>query len=250
MNKIKSLIILSLMLFVGGQMMGQSQKINGTMFLSAAFPMGDFADGDAITNTALGSATDNEGGAGIGFNVGLKWNFGVGVPGLNVMLSLDGFYNGPSSDMKEYYTDVRNTWEVTHNNVTVRSPKYFNVPAMLGVHYCFDLNPQFGIYAEGGLGGNMRFITNYTQKGNIKVVNSKDSVISDYQNAFSFAYQFGLGIKVSNSLVIGASFYDLGNAEVKGEVRSVVAGVEAPAVSFENGSIRPMMILGRIGFAF
>ena len=133
MKTIKSLIILSLVLMLGGQMMGQ-KTTHGSMFLSAAFPVGDYADGDKMQDIALGGL-DDEGGAGIGGNIGFKWNFGVGVPGLGVMLSLDGFFNGPNGDMKDYYKTVANEWEVGFNNVTVRSPKYFNVPVMLGVHY-------------------------------------------------------------------------------------------------------------------
>ena len=249
MNKLKSLIVLSLMLFVGGQMMGQNQ-IHGNMFLSAAFPMGSFADGGSITSTALGSVSSQDGGAGIGVNFGLRWTFGVGVPGLDVMLTADGFYNGPNGDMKDFYKDVRNDWEVLHNNVTVRSPKYFNIPAMLGMHYCYDINPQFGVYAEAAAGGNMRFITNYTQKGSTKVANLKNSTIYDYSSAFTFAYQLGLGIEVSKSLVIGFSFYDLGKAEVKGDCSTVLEGVTLPTQSFEYVTLHPMMILGRIGFAF
>ena len=250
MKKI-TLIVLSLMMFVSGQMMAQDKpETHGAAFVSVAVPMGDFGDGDDITNTALGGVASKDGGAGVGFNVGAKWNFGVGVPGLSVMLSLDGFYNGPSSDMKDYYNEVRSTWETTHNNVTVRSPKYFNVPAMLGVNYCYYFNPQFGVYAEAGLGANMRFITNYTQKGSLKVVNQKDSSSYDYSSAVSFAYQFGLGIEVSKSLVIGASFYDLGSADVKGDLSTVVLGENMPTQTFEFATLHPMMFLGRIGFKF
>lgn len=250
MNKFKTLI-LSLLLVVGVQAMAQTQsQKHGYMFISAAFPTGDFAKGDDFSALALGSNAYNEGGAGVGFNVGLKWDFNVGVPGLGVMLSLDGFFNGPNADMKDFYKNVKSLSEIENNNVTVRSPKYINVPAMLGVNYCYYLNPQFGLYAEAGLGGNLRFITNYTVKGTGKVSNKKNSVTYDYNSALSFAYQLGLGIEVSKSLVIGFSYYDLGKADVKGEFSSVLAGNDVPSTSFEYASLHPMMLLGRIGFRF
>lgn len=246
MNKLKSLIVLSLMLLVGGQMMGQT---HGTMYLGASFPMKDYGDGNSFTGTALGSL-DKDGGAGIGFNTGLKWDFGVGVPGLSVMLSVDGLYNGPSADMKDYYKSLQQDWETWCDNVSVTSPKQFNIPAMLGLKYCFYLNPQFGIYAEGGVGGNLRLITDYTQKGTSKVLKLKNNVNYDFESAIGFAWQAGVGIEVSKNLVIDCSFYDLGGVDVKGELSSVTEGVEIPTQIFEHGTLHPVMVLARIGFRF
>ena len=246
MNKLLKVFTLAAIMIMGGHAMAQT---HGTMFLGASFPMNDFGDGDNFIETALGS-NDNDGGAGIGFNAGLKWDYGVGFPGLSVMLSLDGLYNGPSADLKDDYKSMERDWESLCDNVTVTSPKYINVPAMLGLRYCFYVNPQLGIYAEGGAGCNMRFITDFTQKGTSKVLKLKNSIIYDYESAFSFAWQAGLGIEVSKNLVIGCSFYDLGKADVKGEVTRVVEGVSAPTVDFENETLHPMMILARIGFRF
>lgn len=247
MNRLLKVFAMATMLVLGGQAMAQTT--HGAMFLGASFPMNDFGDGDGFIETALGG-NDDDGGAGIGFNAGLKWDFGVGVPGLSVLLSIDGLYNGPSADLKNDYKAVERDWETWCDNVTVTSPKYINVPAMLGLRYCYYLNPSFGIYLEGGAGGNMRFITDYTQKGSSKVLKLKNNIVYDYENAFSFAWQAGLGIEVSKNLVIGCSFYDLGNTEVRGEKSSVVEGVNVPTVDFVQGPLHTVMILGRIGFRF
>ena len=246
MKKLVKVFALAAMLIMGGQAMAQTR---GALFLGASFPMGDFGDGDSFTNTALGGNYD-DGGAGIGFNAGLKWYFNVGVEGLNVMLSVDGFYNGPSADMKDYYKQVKNDMENWCDNVTVTSPKYIIVPAMLGLNYSYYINSQFGVYAEAGVGGNMRFITDYTCKGTSKVLKLKNESNYAYEKAFGFAWQAGAGIEVAKNLVIGCSIYGFGEAPVKGELTSVVEGVNAPTTDFENGSIKPMMILGRIGFSF
>ena len=246
MKKLVKMLSLAVMMLLCGQAMAQT---HGTMFLGASFPMKDYGDGESFIRTALGG-NYADGGAGIGFNAGLKWDFGVGVPGLSVVLSVDGLYNGPSADLKDDYKSMERDWESWCDNVTVTSPKYINVPAMLGLRYSFYLNPQFGIYVEGGAGCNMRFITDFTQKGSSKVLKLKNSAIYDYESAFSFAWQAGLGIEVSKNLVIGCSLYDLGKADVKGEMSSILEGVNAPTVSFENGTLHPMMVLGRIGFRF
>ena len=240
MNKLKSLIVLSLMLFVGGQMMGQT---HGTMYLGASFPMGDYSKVNGLNSTAIfGDENETFGGAALGFNAGLKWDFGVGIKGLAVILSLDGFYNGPSADMKECYKEVENVLDVLNNNIEQTTPKYINVPAMLGLRYTFYLTPQLGIYAEAGAGGNARFITDYTLKYT-DLLNVNHLNTTSFNTAYTFAYQAGLGMEVSKNLVIGCSIYNLGGAVVNGE------GTEK-AGDFERGTLTPKMVLGRIGFRF
>ena len=78
----------------------------------------------------------------------------------------------------------------------------------------------------------------------------KNSYNYDYETAFSLAWQAGIGIEVSKNLVIGCSVYDMGSAPVKGELSSIVEGIEAPTASFEYGEAHPMMLVGRIGFKF
>lgn len=243
MKKLSKVFALAVMLILGGQAMAQT---HGTMYLSAAFPMSDFASVNQLSSTALwGGENDNYGGAGIGFNAGLKWDFGIGVRGVSVVLSVDGIYNGPNAEMKECYKDLKETYDLLSSNITMTTPKYVNVPAMLGLRYTFYLNPQFGIYAEGGVGGNARFITNYTAKYT-DLLGVKHNEVYEYNTAFSFAYQAGLGIEVSRNLVIGCSLYNLGAAPVKGSYS--VDNVDN--VEFEHGTLEPVMVLGRIGFRF
>lgn len=246
MNKLLKVFAMTLMLVLGGQAMAQT---HGTMFLGASFPMGDFGKVNDLSSTALwGNDQQTFGGAGIGFNAGLKWDFGVGIPGLAVVLSVDGFYNGPSADMKQCYKDRVNLADYLNNEVDQTTPKYINVPAMLGLRYTFYLTPQLAIYAEGAAGGNARFITDYTMKYT-DLLSVKHTDTENYSTAFTFAYQAGLGIEVSKNLVIGCSFYNLGGAVVKGE------GTNKPSLTSGNydinrGTLNPVMVLGRIGFRF
>lgn len=247
MKKFARVIALAALIVLGGHAMGQHS--HGYLFVGASFPMSEFKDGNVFSNTALGG-NYNDGGAGLGVNAGLKWDYGVGVPGLSVMLSVDGLYNAQNADMKNFYKQEKNDWGIINNNVEVSTPKYINVPAMLGLNYCIRINPQLGIYVEGGVGGNLRFITDYAKKGSSKMFNLKNSCIYDYEKALTFAWQAGLGIEVSKSLVIGCSFYDLGGAPVKGELKTIVEGLNSPTVDFEYGTDHPIMVLGRLGFRF
>ena len=246
MNRIKSLICLSLMLVMGGQMMAQT---HGTMFLGASFPMGNFNKVDGYYSTALYGGQDAKfGGAGLGFNAGLKWDFGLGVPGLAVVLSVDGFYNGNSGDMKECYKDYASGYDLLNRDIEQKYAQHINVPVMLGMRYTYYFNPQLGLYAEGEVGGNGRFITPHVMKYT-SLLGVKHTDTERFNTAFTFAWQAGLGLEVSKNLVVGCSFYNLGSSEVKGTetLKSDQGKVEN---DFEHGTLRPMMLLARIGFRF
>lgn len=246
MNKLFKVFAMAVMLIMGGQAMAQT---HGTMFLGASFPMGDFEKVNGLSSTALwGDENQTFGGAAIGFNAGLKWDFGTGIPGIAVILSVDGFYNGPSADMKECYKEVVNIADYLNGDVDQTTPKYINVPAMLGLRYTFNLTPQLAIYAEGAAGGNARFITDYTLKYT-DLLNVKHTDTESFSTAYTFAYQAGLGIEVSKNLVIGCSFYNLGGATVKGE-GTIKPSLSNGTYDIERGTLKPVMVLGRIGFRF
>lgn len=135
--------------------------------------------------------------------------------------------------------------------------KYINVPAMLGLNYLYNINPQLGIYAEAGVGGNMRFITEMESVGTLNTFGIESSVktTQKYDNAFSFAFQAGLGFEIAKNLRIGCSIYNLGKGDVKGE-ETVKTTTLNDNISNTNtayrtfGSIQPIMVLGRVGFSF
>ena len=239
MNKIKSMIVLVLMLFVGGQMMGQT---NGALYLGASFPMKDYAEYD--DGFALISDEDDAA-ASLGFNAGIKWYFNMGVPGLGVLLSIDGFYNGLNDGAKNFYKNRENALDLLGNNVTMSTPKYFNVPVMLGLNYNYRINSNLGLFIEAGAGGNARFITSYSESYK-DVLGEKHTGNVNYETALSFAFQVGAGLEVAKNLVIGCSFYNLGKAPVKAEKTGNIITTPMP----NGSSIRPMMILARIGFSF
>ena len=242
MKKLRLLVIMSLLLVIGGQAMAQ---VHGVLFLGASVPMKDYADFNGVDNFALVSNGGNAAAA-IGFNGGIKWYFNVGVKGLDVLLSIDGIYNNINADAKAFYKDRQEVLDLLGNKVELTTPKYVNVPAMLGLSYIYHLNPNFGFYVEAGAGGNARFITNYTE-AYTDLLNIKHKSTVNYETKFGFAYQAGLGIEVAKSLLIGCSFYNLGKTEVTAEK---VGDVLSTPLPLDGSSIRPIMVLGRIGLSF
>lgn len=258
MKKLAFLIVLSLMLFMGGKMMGQSHS-HGALYLGVSLPMGNYAEFGDFNDFALTSANGDRGAAGIGFNVGAKWYFNVGVKGLGVMLSFDGFYNGPNPNLKEKYRNNESEYtDYISGSFTYRSkPRFINVPAMLGINYIYDFNPNFGVYAEAGAGANASFITSKETRGELEVLGVEKIEVrsQQYDVVFSFAWQVGVGIEVAKNFRIGCSFYDLGKADVKGEETVRTTNLLDNSIKNEThyntfGELKPIMVLGRIGFSF
>lgn len=253
MKKIKSFIVLSLVFFLCGQMMGQS---SGAFYLGASFPMKDFAKFDGFENFALTDANSNQGGAAIGFNAGLKWYFNMGVKGLGVMFSLDGFYNGPNADLETAYRNNEGQIGSSGSFAYNSTPKFINVPAMVGLNYIYNFNPSFGLYIEAGAGGNVRFITPMETVGTLMVagVENKEIATQEYDVGFSFAWQAGAGIEVAKNFRVGCSFYNLGKAVVKGEEtvkRTIGNNTSLDTPKYNTlGTLNPVMVLARIGFSF
>ena len=240
MKKLKSLIVLSLMLMMGGQMMGQT---HGALMLGASFPMGNYSNFNSA-DFALATSGNNAGAA-IGFNAGLRWYFNVGVKGLNVMLSVDGMYNGLNATAKEFYKDRQSSLDVFGSDVEITKPCYINVPAMLGVNYTYYFNSNLGIFAEAGAGVDARFTTAYHEK--YSILSQKLFSNVKYNIGFGFAWQVGIGLEVAKNLIIGGSYYNLGKAPVTAEKVGDIVLTPLPA---EGAYITPSMILARVGFRF
>ena len=251
MRKALKLFLLVAMLVIGSQAKAQ---IRGAMFFGASLPQKDFAVFNSFDDFALTSTDVNAkyAGAGIGFNAGLRWYFNLGVKDLDVLFSVDGFFNGSCTELKEIYRDMETVGQLTDRSFIYNAtPKYINAPAMLGVNYTYHINPNFGLFIEAGVGGDLRLITGMESVD--QGVDTRITTIQKYDKAFGFAYQAGVGIEVAQNLVVGCSFYDLGGASVKGEqtikTKTLVDNVTTMTKDYRQlGTVHPIMILGRIGF--
>ena len=246
MKRLFTLIIAATLMFTGSQLFAQT---NVYLNLSGALPTGDFADGD---EDEWGLFTeDNEGGAGLGFNIGIKFNIATGVNGLRALISIDGIYNGLNSDLRDAFEDAIEDGEDYYKDFSLITPKYINIPVMAGANYTYNINNKFGLFAEAGLGPNLRIITKceeYTETDY-----SKTTYTREYEPKVSLAYQFGAGIELSKRVTLGVNFYNLGSAKVKYEWKNKVkyTNGNSPVSSDDKDSLKritPTIIMLRVGF--
>lgn len=245
MKKLTTLIIAAALMFAGSQLFAQT---NVYLHLSGAIPTGDFADGDE-DNWGL-ATNDTEGGAGLGFNAGFKFNIATGANGLRVLISLDGIYNGLNSDLRDKFEDLVDEGESIYKEFSIIKPNYINVPVMGGVNYTYDFNPKFGVFAEAGLGPDLHIVTKmetYTETASRKTTSTLE-----YDPKISLAYQIGAGVELSKRITVGVSFYNLGAAKVKGKESYKEKYTGGNTVSdsdkFSLKRITPKMIMLRVGF--
>jgi outer membrane protein W len=118
---------------------------------------------------------------------------------------------------------------------------------MAGVNYTYNFNNKFGLFAEAGLGPNLRIITKYERYE--ESTSRKTTTTIEYDPKISLAYQVGAGIELSKRITIGIDYYSLGSAKVKYEYTRKVK----PDGSTDHNNdtfkrITPTMVMLRVGF--
>lgn len=229
------LVFVTVLLFTGSPLLAQ---VDVYVNLGAAIPVGKFAGGEGVNEIALTNADYKEGGAGLGAIVGTKVKFNFGPKGFGVFLSLDGIYNGLNTDVRDDIEDLETYYEQEYGWADrARTPKYINVPLMVGAHYVYNINSSIGIYGGAACGANFRRITRlyvpYVEEYRY------------YRNKFSFAFQVGAGVEIVRRITVGADFYYLGTERVIGYESSI-----AYDGSFYGKRITPTLIMFRVGYKF
>ncbi len=247
MNRIKRLMIVAVMLLASSHVFAQTDVY---VQLGASIPVGNFAAGDNQSFALLNE--DTEGGAGFGFTAGVKLNFHTKVKGLGVIATVDGIFNGLNTEMRDYLNDLYDHYDSQFSrDFSLTSPKYLNFPLMAGLNYTYNINSKTGIYGEAALGGNLRVITNLMLSG--RTDNYKEVLTYTYNTAFSFAYQLGAGVNLSDKFSIGLNYYNLGSAKVTGKVtdkQTYNSNTTNSSEKFKLKRITPTMIMIRLGYKF
>lgn len=220
------LVFVTVLLLTGSPLFAQ---IDVYVNLGAAIPVGKFAGGEGVNEIALTNADYKEGGAGLGAIVGTKVKFNFGPTGFGVFLSLDGIYNGLNTDVRDAFEDLE-----TYYEGYFRTPKYINVPLMVGAHYVYSINSSIGIYGGAACGANFRRIT--------RLELELERASYNYQNKFSFAFQVGTGVEIVERITVGADFYYLG--------RERVVAYNGYGNDFYGKRITPTLIMFRVGYKF
>lgn len=182
-----------------------------------AFPMGDFGAYSKVDKVSLFglNKNDKEGGASMGINLGMKIKFDIAsVDGLGIIATGDIFFNGMNNDFKDDIANwCKDVFGGTAEDWDITSPKYLNIPVMIGANYTYNANNNIGLFAEAAVGMNFRNITNYsaTYRDDDVVVKLSSDM------ATNFAFQVGAGILINEKISIGINYYSLGSSRVKGK---------------------------------
>lgn len=242
MKRFLTLMVVAALQFAVGHSFAQNVYFN----LGAAIPVGDFAEGDNQGFALLNE--DTEAGAGFGFTAGLKLKFDTKMNGLGIIATVDGVYNGLNTEMKEVFEDLSDYYDNQFTgDFSLKTPKYINLPAMLGVNYTYGIKTDLSIYGVVALGANLRVITNLEMEG--RSGSYKFSETYNYNTAFSFAYQLGVGLEFSKNIAIGIDYYDLGTAKVKGKLTQKDS-YGNDSEKFKLKRITPVLVMLRLSYKF
>ena len=224
----KKFLLIAVLMLAGISGFAQAQF---SLYGGGAFPMGKLKAGELKDKEpakwALLYEKGDQGYAGIGFNLGMDVLFPINsVDGLGITLGADFFYNSYNSELKDWVSDMIDDAEDYYDSFTFKKPRIMNVPVMLGARYLYEVSDGFGVFAEAGLGVNMRFISKMSITYEYEdydyyyeeYYNVEYSATQKYKTAVTFAFKAGAGIMLAEHLSIGVDFYALGSSKVKADL--------------------------------
>lgn len=232
-----------------------------SIHLGGSLPFGKYAD-YALSPSSSPDGNDfiawniktDKAGAAMGFNLGVKFRFNIPtIKGLGIIATADLFINPSNKEIKDSFEEYMILFcaQNSVNNYDFSIPKYFNIPIMLGLNYEQLIENNVKIYGEGGVGINIGTITNLEMSFKYQDLNLVYN--TDYENQYSFAFQVGVGVLLSEKLSLGVHYYNLGSQKVKGDVRYRATwngGGESERGNFVFDRINPNMITLRLGYHF
>lgn len=181
-----------------------------TLNFIGALPVGEFAanppqSGPILLGypsilTTYGNASM---GAGLGFKADYHFDFGLGI-----FISVDAIWNQLNSTEREKYNQVKKT-----------KPNYINFPIMLGLSYKCYFGNFFGLYAEGGAGLGLMYVT----------PEGWSDDLTEFRLSNAFAWQAGGGILLGKHISLGVHYNMLGNHSIEIKDPSILQTVVLPA---------------------
>lgn len=257
MNKLKILLMIALFAILGGSK--SNAQTDFSIHLGFVSPQGTYSDSYAQQEIVAWWTDTERAGAGFGVNFGAKFSYGISsAKGLGVIATADVLFNSANKDVKSWLQD----WEKELleqegiEDISITSPKYINIPIMIGLNYEYQLGSSgiklFG-EVEGGL--NLGIITDF--KGIAKVNDVDDqgeeNLYYKYEPNTSFAFQIGAGIMFSEKYSLGIHYYNLGSQKIKGEIieEEIYDGdIDVDKENFSGATINPSMLTIKLGYHF
>lgn len=253
MNRVLKCLTLVAVLAILGMNQLKAQT-NFSFHAGLVSPLASFADSRASNRQIAWWEKTGRAGAGLGFEAGMKFRYGIpSIQGLGVIVTADLFYNGPNTDVKDFWQDevdkALDDSDIEDVNLTL--PKYVNLPIMIGVNYNHQLSNSVKVYGEGALGLNIGMLTNFR----VQVIGDDFEEIEgvNYETNTSFAFQIGAGVLFSDRFSLGVHYYALGSQKIKGkyseeEIYDGESYVEEDNINLR--SINPTMFVVKAGFHF
>lgn len=202
MNEIRKLVVAVIIIvatagITNAQFLTPNAGGGFTLNFIGALPTGEFSENAPYTQligtlggpsilTTYGNASM---GAGMGFKADYHFNFGLGI-----YISVDAIWNQLNSTVRKDYDAVQKT-----------KPNYLNFPIMLGLSYKCYFGNVFGLYAEGGAGIGLMYVTPEGWNNNI----------TEYRLSNAFAWQAGGGILLGKHISLGVHYNMLGNHNIE-----------------------------------
>lgn len=251
MKNVKKVMALTAVIL--GFAVSASAQNGFTLRAGGNFPVGAFNNGENAAELALSNSEATLGGAAIGFNVGLKYQFGI-AGNLSAFATADFFYNGLKGDIKE-------GMEIDGTDVT--TPKYMNIPVMLGLNYTILDIIGTTWWVEAGAGANFRNITKSAIEYSTEIPligTVEGSSKSTYDMNTTFAWQVGTGVCFDNTVTLSLHYYGFGKAPISYETAIDASAEKLGSLDISNilgeegkftaGKLNPSMVVVRLGYTF
>ena len=177
---------------------------NLSVHLGPAFPVMDFGSDDV----------DNEdaGGAGVGFNIGLRYVYPLSESGFGLFGGIDFCYNALKKGVKEDIEDLYESLGLVDANI--KHYKYINVPLSAGLNYTYYADQKIGVFANAGLALNFLKVTD------MEISKNGQKATTQMDLASNLGFKIGGGILINKKTSISIDYLGLGKHDIEGEVKT------------------------------
>ncbi len=250
MRKVILSLLFCFVMFATEEAFAQTNGLS--VHIGATNPVGGFSN----TKEAFSDMASGHSGASYGLALGLKAQYGLPViliGKLKLMATAELFYN----ESKPEVVSELNASENSSIYFDAPSPKFYNIPLMLGVNYSLMDFIAFKLFVEASAGVNFRMVSDMEQLVHLNVSsNEYAATLIQFDDTRTFAWQLGVGFCIMKRVSLGINYYNLGKTELTG-TRSLLLG-EVSTVEmlpdeyrrFSNGRTGSSMFVLRLGFHF
>lgn len=173
--------------------------------LGGALPQSDFGDLDMNNSKA--------GGAGLGANLGFRYDHSLGIAGLGVFGSVNLMYNDISSEAlknieKSPFVDVAD------------DVFYFNVPFSAGVSYKHEIFSLLAVQGDFGV------LVNFMKPSDASTTLNGETTTTVWSPGYSTGFKVGAALIINEKFSINFDYFSLGKVKLEGEQDSPIGSFD------------------------